>query len=161
MPTDPLERQASLLLYLLGAGGLRTREQIVGHVPGYPENPESEKRQFERDKRSLQDQGVPLRVEEHGDEWFYEIRESEYYLDLALTDDERLALELALSAVRFGGAPADDALAKVGTELDPSRTPVTASLPLEGALPRLFDARRRRARATFRYLDADRTVDLY
>jgi proteasome accessory factor B len=161
MPIDPLERQASLLLYLLGASGPRTREQIVAHVPGYPDNADSQKRQFERDKRSLQEQGVPLRIEEHGDEWFYEIRKSEYYLDLDLTDDERLALELALSAVRFGGAPADDVLAKVGADLDPARVPVTTSLPADGALPVLFDARRRRARVTFDYLGSRRTVDLF
>jgi hypothetical protein len=49
MATDPLERQAALLLYLLAAGGPRTREEIVAHVPGYPVQPDSQKRQFERD----------------------------------------------------------------------------------------------------------------
>src|SRR4051794_12729734 len=103
MPTDPLERQAALLLYLLNAGGPRTRAEIVEHVPGYPDNVDSQKRQFERDKDALLGREIPLRVQEADDRWIYEIRSSEYYLpDLDLTNEERLALELALSTVRIG-----------------------------------------------------------
>src|SRR4051794_27337304 len=146
MPTDPLERQFALLLYLLTTGGPRTRAQIVETVPGYPDNVDSQKRQFERDKAALLGREIPLRVQELAEDWTYEIRPSEYYLpDLDLTDEERLALELALSTVRIGGAAADDALIKLGAEVDPARVPVTAALPSESHLPALFDARRRRA----------------
>lgn len=148
---DPLERQASLLLYLLGAGGPRTRREIEDHVAGYPPDPESARRQFERDKAVLLDREVPLRVVEHGDDWTYEIRPVDYYLpDLDLTDDERLALELALSAVRIGGETASDALRKVGAELE-GRAPVAAALPDDELLPALFAARRSRSAVTFEY----------
>jgi len=157
---DPLERQASLLLYLLGSGGPRTRDDIAERVPGYPPDQESMRRQFERDKQALLDREIPLRIVGAGDDWTYEIRSSEYYLpDLHLTDAERVALELALSAVHIGGAPAQDALAKVGVDTDLSHAPVAAALPNEGSLPALFAARRARASIRFAYAGADRAVD--
>jgi predicted DNA-binding transcriptional regulator YafY len=153
---DPLERQASLLLYLLGTGGPRTRHDIAERVSGYPPDPESMRRQFERDKAALLDRDIPLRVAEHGDDWTYEIRAAEYYLsDLKLADDERLALELALSAVHIGGAPANDALRKVGADADVGHAPVAATLPDEAALPALFAARRQRAAVRFTYMGGD------
>lgn len=159
---DPLERQASLLLYLLGSGGPRTRDDIRAKVPGYPPDLASMRRQFERDKQALLDREIPLRVAEHGDEWRYEIRAGEYYLpDLRLTAEERLALELALSAVRIGGAAPDAALRKVGADVDPDTAPVAAALPHETALPALFAARRTLSPVTFGYAGDTRTIDPY
>lgn len=155
-----MERQASLLLYLLGSGGPRTRAEIMERVAGYPPDPQSARRQFERDKADLLDRDVPLRVTEVGDDWTYEIRDDEYYLpNLNLSDDERLALELALSAVRIGGAPASDALRKLGADV--GRAPVTAALPDEDALPALFAARRERAVIRFDYRGEARAVDAW
>ncbi len=153
----------SLLLYLLTERGPRTREQIASKVPGYPPEPESMRRQFERDKDALKQNDVPLRATETEDGWFYEIREDEYYLqDLKLTRDESIALELALSAVKIGESAPADVMRKVGAVGDPRRgVPTTATLPAEDLLPALFAARRVRAAIEFDYKGERRRVDPY
>lgn len=160
---DPLERQMSLLLYLLTEGGPRTREQIVEKVPGYPPDLESMRRQFERDKDALKQNDIPLRATENEDGHFYEIRESEYYLqDLKLTRDETIALELALSAVKVGGSSSTDVMRKVGASADPRRGALTtATLPAEDLLPALFAARRVRAAVSLSYKGEERNLDPY
>ena len=154
----------SLLLYLLTERGPRTREQIVEKVPGYPTGPpESMRRQFERDKDALKQNDVPIKAIENDDEWSYEIREDEYYLqDLKLTRDETIALELALSAVKVGESTPSDVMRKVGAAADPRRGALTtATLPAEELLPALFAARRVRAAIEFSYKGESRTVDPY
>lgn len=160
---DPLERQMALLLYLLTERGPRTREQIAEKVPGYPPDPESMRRQFERDKDALKQNDVPLRASETEDGWFYEIRRDEYYLpELNLTRDETIALELALSAVKVGESTPSDVMRKVGATVDPRRGALTtATLPAEELLPALFAARRARAAVEFSYKGEARTVDPY
>ena len=157
---DVLERQAALLLYLLGESGPRTRAEIQDHVDGYPsDNAESGRRQFERDKEALLASDVPLRVIQHDDDWTYEIREADYYLpDLHLSDEERLALELVLSAVNIGGAPAHNLLRKMGAGIDGSVTTMGV-LPDEELLPVLFAARRQHASVTLTYGGETRVVD--
>lgn len=154
-----LERQAAVLLYLLGEQGPRTRAEIEAHVPGYPPDPESARRQFERDKQALLANDIPLRIVEQGDEWTYEVRESDYYLpELHLTNEEQLALELVLSAVNIGGAPAHNLLRKMGAGVDGSVSRVGV-LPDEELLPVLFAARRERAPVTLTYSGQQRQVD--
>jgi predicted DNA-binding transcriptional regulator YafY len=156
---DVLERQAAVLLYLLGESGPRTRAQIEEHVQGYPPDSESARRQFERDKQALLANDIPLRIVEHGDDWTYEVRESDYYLpELHLTNEEQLALELVFSAVNIGGAPAQNLLRKMGAGVDGAVSPMGV-LPDQELLPVVFAARRERAPITLTYNGEQRRVD--
>ena len=159
---DPLERQSELLLLLLASDHALTRAQIVEQVHGYPEDPESARRQFERDKQSLLDQGVPLRVLEHPDEWRYAISADDFYLPrLELSFEEQLALDLALAAVRVGEAgPEAGLLHKLGAELDPAAE-VLVAVPDERGLAQLHEALRRDGAARFRYHDVERDLDVW
>ena len=100
MADDRFERLANLVTFLLDAGERRsgsgaTYAEIVENIPGYPEGDDARRRAFERDKKLLRDEDIPL-VETEGR---YRIPPEEYYRpDLGLTEDEQLALQLAVSA---------------------------------------------------------------
>src|SRR5438270_3713430 len=156
---DRLERLTNLVAVLLETGRPLTLEEIVERVPGYPAERESYRRQFERDKATLREIGVPISLESlyaFDQETGYRIHRADYELPpLDLTDDERVALHLAVTAVRLeGGAGAPsaaagrDALLKLGG-IEGAGGPTLAALPDVPALPALFDAYRRRARVTF------------
>ena len=66
---DPLERQASRLLYLLGSGGPRTRKDIGARVAGYPADAESMRPQFDSEKQALLDNERRRRVVRSCEEW--------------------------------------------------------------------------------------------
>jgi predicted DNA-binding transcriptional regulator YafY len=109
---DRFERLANLVTFLLaagegqGRGGGRgaTYAEIMADIPGYPEGDEARRRAFERDKKLLRDEDIPL-VEEDGR---YRIPADEYYLpDLGLTEDEQVALHLAVAAVPVGEGAAE------------------------------------------------------
>src|SRR6267143_1931016 len=66
---DKLERLTNLLLVLLEAPRALTMREIVDQVEGYPEGEAACRQTFERDKRTLREEGVPLEtvtVEERG-----------------------------------------------------------------------------------------------
>src|SRR5205814_2792063 len=92
----------------------------------------------------------------------YRIHREDYELPaLDLTDDERVALHLAVTAVRLGGGgEGRDALLKLGG-IEGAAAPTLAALPDVPALPALFDAYRRRARVTFTYRGGPRRLDPY
>jgi predicted DNA-binding transcriptional regulator YafY len=98
----------------------------------------------------------------------YRIHRADYELPpLDLSDDERVALHLAVTAVRLegqagepGGGAGRDALLKLGGTLG-AAAPTLAALPDVPALPALFDAYRRRARVTFTYRGGPRRLDPY
>ena len=54
------ERLLSIVVLLLSSRRYLTAEQIRAAVSGYPEEQESFKRMFERDKEELRDLGIPL-----------------------------------------------------------------------------------------------------
>jgi predicted DNA-binding transcriptional regulator YafY len=139
---------------LLDTGRPLTLEEIADRVPGYPGDPATRRRQFERDKATLRDIGVPISLEalyafDH--ETGYRIHRRDYELPaLDLTPDERVALHLAVTAVGLDGGEGRHALWKLGgAEGDPA--PPLAALPSVPALPFLFDAYRRRAEVRFSY----------
>lgn len=112
-----LERLANLYALLLETPVPLTREQITDRIAGYPEAGDARRQAFERDKKALRDEGVPV-VEEmppdapddnvHG----YRIDRDVWLLpDLGLTGDEHLALGLALAAVQVDAEGAGDPLA--------------------------------------------------
>lgn len=165
MPDDRFERLANLVTYLLDAGeqghGGVTYAEVMAALPGYPEGDETRRRAFERDKKLLRDEDIPL-VEEDGRYW---IPPEEYYLpDLDLTDDERLALHLAVAAVPVGGGQGGAALQKLTIGSEGSGAPAVAGAPLADLdehplLPVLHGAIRRRATVTFTHRGTERTVE--
>ncbi|HET9772569.1 MAG TPA: WYL domain-containing protein [Acidimicrobiia bacterium] len=165
---DRLERLTNLVAVLLETGRPLTLEEIVERVPGYPPERESYRRQFERDKATLREIGVPISLEAlfaFDQESGYRIHRADYELPpLDLTDDERVALQLAVTAVRLGAGPSGDAgregLLKLGG-LESVAAPTLAALPDVPALPSLFDAYRRRARVSFTYRGGPRRLDPY
>jgi proteasome accessory factor B len=168
---DRLERLTNLVAVLLETRRPLPLEEIVERVPGYPPERESYRRQFERDKATLREIGVPISLEAvHAfeQESGYRIHREDYELPaLDLTDDERVALHLAVTAVRLegagetvGGGAGRDALLKLGG-IEGAGAPTLAALPDVPALPALFDAYRRRAGVTFRYRGGPRRLDPY
>jgi predicted DNA-binding transcriptional regulator YafY len=167
---DRFERLANLVTYLLDAGerghGGASYADIVSAIPGYPEAEESRRRAFERDKKLLRDEDLPL-VEENGHYW---IPPEEYYLpDLGLTEDEQLALQLAVAAVpvSVSGGEAGSALQKLSlasggdgpaASLAGGASPL-ADLEEHPLLPVLHGAIRRRATVTFSHRGTERTVE--
>lgn len=159
-----LERLTNLVAILLERRTPLTLEELVEVVPGYPSGHEAARRQFERDKDTLRGLGVPIeleRLDPLGSEVGYRIPADEYYLEeLDLTDAERAALHVAVTAVHLEGGAGTEALWKLGgREGDPARR--LAALPFVPALPDLFDAYRTRATVAFGYRGERRRLDPY
>jgi proteasome accessory factor B len=152
---DRFERVTNLVTYLLSRERGATLAEIVEELPGWPATVEARRRAFERDKRVLRDEGIPL-VEEGGR---YRIPADQYYLpDLDLTADEQVALRLAVAAVPLGGESAGLALHKLtlgggGAGDWEGSASVVAALDEQPLLPVLHAAVRRRQVVTFRYRD--------
>jgi proteasome accessory factor B len=161
---DRLERLTNLVLALLHTNRPLPLREIADTVSGYPSEPAALRQAFERDKRVLRQNGIPLTMERPEGADFqvgYRILPEHYYLpDLGLTADEQLALSFALAAVRLEGGTSADAFGKLGLPEVPSLPPVAVfpSLPALGALQ---EAVRRRARVAFGYRGRVREVEGY
>ena len=163
MAEDRFERLANLVTFLLDAGERRagggvTYAEIVGSIPGYPEGDDARRRAFERDKKLLRDEDIPL-VEEDGR---YRIPPEEYYLpDLGLTEDEQLALQLAVAAVPVGEGGAEGLAKLTGAGVGELGGGVAALADLDEhpLLPTLHAAIRKRATVTFLRDGMPRTVE--
>ena len=158
---DRVERLTNLVALLLTTARPLTLQEIADRVPGYPEGHQSCRRQFERDKEMVRREGVPIAAELVDGEHVYRIPPEEYYLaELDLTDEERIALNVAVAAVSLEGGHGREALLKLGG-LERADVVPLATLPSLPALPDLFEAFRRRAPATFDYQGNERTVEPY
>ncbi len=159
-PLDRLERLTDLVLVLLNANRPLTLSELARDVPGYPSGHDARRQAFERDKRLLRDEGIPLLTESvEGPEQFgYRIDPDTFYLpDLHLNPDEQAALQLAVAGVHLGDPSGRDALAKLGaTGLGEAR-PLASFDPPEALVP-LFDAVRIRASVRFVHRGARRTM---
>ena len=164
MSVPKIERLLDLIAALLHAERPLTAGQLQERIPGYPEEKDSFKRAFERDKKELRDMGVPLRIEpvpgtnpvEDG----YRIDPDEYYLpDPGLDADELAAIHLAASAVRLEGASAAGGLRKLGAPLRGDTASTIATLPAAPNLGTVFDAVASGRRLGFAYNGKERTVD--
>lgn len=162
---DRLERLTNLVANLLETRRLLTLEEIVERVPGYPPDKLAYRRQFERDKETLREIGVPISVEALSafDEGTgYRIKPSEYYLpEIDLDEDERVALHVAVSAVQVEGAEGTEAIWKLGGAQRGDAVPALAAMPFVPALTELFEAYSQRATATFLYRGEERTLDCH
>jgi proteasome accessory factor B len=157
---DRLERLTNLMLVLLRDGRPRSLREIADEVPGYPDPGEARRQAFERDKRTLRDEGIDVVTEpvDGPDQVGYRIRPEDYYLpDLGLDADEQTALNLAVAAVHFGDPSGRDALWRLGLAPGASPPPL-ADLPSLSALPAVFEALRARATVSFDYRGAPRRV---
>jgi predicted DNA-binding transcriptional regulator YafY len=104
---DRLERVTDLVLVLLETPQPLTLDAIAHQVPGYPAEHAARRQAFERDKRLLRDEGIPVltqRLPGGGNEQYgYRIDRDSFYLpDLALEPDEQVALHLAVAGVHLG-----------------------------------------------------------
>jgi predicted DNA-binding transcriptional regulator YafY len=158
---DRFERLANLVTFLLDTDKGATFAEILEAIPGYPPGDDSARRAFERDKKLLRDEDIPL-VEYDGR---YRIPPSEYYLpDLGLTEAEQVALRLAVAAVPLGGGEGGgSALQKLtlgGSEGGSGPTlSLAADLEEHPLLPVLHGAIRRRSLVTFSHGGVARTVE--
>ena len=115
-----IERLLNLLAHLLTVARPVTAEDIRRTVAGYDQaSDEAFRRMFERDKDLLRSMGVPLETV-YTDAWEtelgYVLKPDDYTLpDPGLTDEERVALWLALQVVRLGGqTTGPEAILKLG-----------------------------------------------
>jgi predicted DNA-binding transcriptional regulator YafY len=157
---DRLERVTDLVLVLLNTEQPLALDAIALQVPGYPEEHSARRQAFERDKRLLRDEGIPVltqRLPGHEQYGYLIDREAFYLPDLALEPDEQVALHLAVAGVHLDDPSGRDALLKLGAtglgEVRPIATLVTPQ-----ALVDLFEAVRTHTVASFSYRQAPRRV---
>jgi proteasome accessory factor B len=157
---DRFERLTNLVTFLLDQREGASFARILQEIPGWPESDDARRRAFERDKRVLRDEGIPL-VEEKG---LYRIPPEQFFLpDLDLTADEQVALRLAVAAVPGSSGPGGSALHKLTlgrmAGLDET-VPVVAALDEQPLLPVLHEAVRTRTPIRFRYSGAEEDREL-
>ena len=169
MTIDKFERLLNLITALLETTRPLTAMELQSRVPGYPDNKDSFRRAFERDKDELREMGVPLLLESvpgvdppiDG----YRIDRSRYYLrDPGLETDELAALNLAASAVRVGDVDQSTALWKLGgvdgaSSADPTLDVAMDALPTDPQLASLYQACSERRTCTFLYNDKVRVIE--
>jgi len=157
---DRLERVTDLVLVLLNTDQPLALDSIALQVPGYPAEHAARRQAFERDKRLLRDEGIPVQtVRLPGQEQYgYLIDREAFYLpDLNLEPDEQVALHLAVAGVHLDDPSGRDALLKLGaTGLGEARPIATLETPR--ALIDLFEAVRTQAVASFSYRHTARRV---
>jgi proteasome accessory factor C len=150
---DRLERVTDLVLVLLETQQPLTLDAIAHHVPGYPAEHAARRQAFERDKRLLRDEGIPVLTERlpGNEQYGYRIDRDQFYLpDLALEPDEQVALHLAVAGVHLGDPSGRDALLKLGASGLGDVRPIAWMVPTP-ALIDLFEAVRTKATAAFSY----------
>lgn len=169
--TDRLERLTNLVALLLDTRRPLTLDEIGLELSGqYAERDPARRTAFERDKRQLRDEGVPLEQTilsgDRAGATGYWIDRSRYALpDLGLTDDETRALQLAVATIHVGEGWGGEAMLKI----DPSDVgrpgaadrPIVAALPSSPNLPLLFAANSERAAVRFEYRGRMRQLDPY
>jgi len=160
-----LERLINLVAALLDATRPLSADDLRQRVPGYPDDKNTFRRAFERDKETLRDMGVPVVTEvidplDPGG-LGYRIPKEDYYLaDPGLAADELAALHLAASAVHLEGADGVGALWKLGGEVaEEGPTAPMAALPGEVHLAVLFAAISERRQIGFGYRGKTRRIE--
>ena len=160
MKLDRLERVTDLVLVLLDTRQPLTLDAIAHQVPGYPTEHSARRQAFERDKRLLRDEGIPVLTERlpGNEQYGYQIDRDSFYLpDLDLEPDEQVALQLAVAGVHLGDPSGRDALLKLGAAGLGDVRPIASLVP-PAALIELFEAVRTHASATFAYRGETRRV---
>ena len=164
--SERLERLINLTATLLETRRPLTLDELADRLePGYPDEIAARRRQFERDKETLRDLGVPITLEavdSLGGEQGYRIRPEDYYLpDPGLDPAERAALHLAVTAVEVGGFDPLDALRKLGGAEGEGAGQAVATFELTPHLGDCFEGVTRRRVLTFSYRGATRRLEPY
>ncbi len=164
-----LERLLNLTALLLETVRPLTIEEIGRSVPGYPEDPASFRRAFERDKDDIRELGIPLRLVQlsatDATHLGYTIEPDDYYLtDPGLEPDELAALWLAAGAVRLEGSTNDSAFRKLGgvptvDSAEPTALAGLAEVSVAPHLDAVFGAIVERRSMTFTYRGETRRVE--
>ena len=161
---DQVERVMSLTALLLETRVPLTLHDIHRRLKGlYPENEAARRASFERDKVLMHSTGVPVRqtylAGDQAGQTGYWIERSEYELqDLGLADDERRALQAALTAVHIGADWADDANVKIGGSLERAKLAWTATFETPDCLPLFYEAHTQGRIVEFTYNDRERRM---
>lgn len=164
--SERLERLINLTATLLATRRPLSLDELAERLePGYPDDLIARRRQFERDKETLRDLGVPIAVEpldSLGGELGYRIRPDDYYLpDPGLDPSERAALHLAVTAVDVSGIDPLDALRKLGGAEGEGAGQSLAAFELTPHLGDLFEAVGRHAHVSFSYRGETRRLEPY
>ncbi|MCU1504390.1 MAG: pafB [Ilumatobacteraceae bacterium] len=160
---DALERVTNLLALLLETRRPLTLDEIAAELRNYSATPSAMRGTFERDKAVLRDLGIPIESEVLGGN---QAGRSAYWIDrdryelsgLALSTDERQALQLAVAAVRSGDARFG--LLKLGGAVGDD-APVVTNVPTLDVLPALREAAAGRSTVRFEYRGTPRALDPY
>lgn len=162
--TTKLERLLNLTALLLNTQRPVSIDDIGRLLDGYPPDPASFRRTFERDKDDLREMGIPVEViniDVHDQTAVgYRILPERYYLaDPGLEPDEMAALKLAMAAVRLDGTATEETLRKLGdASLDPAQ-PELASVPTSPVLGDVLAAINEHRLIEFSYNGEIRTVE--
>jgi len=160
-----LERLLNLTALLLDTERPLRIEDIGRLMEGYPPDPASFRRTFERDKDDLREMGIPVEVVQvdlHNQTALgYRIPADRYYLaDPGLDPDEMAALKLAMGAVRLDGIATQETLRKLGDASEGAdAAPELASVPTPPAIGELHVAINEHRLVEFTYNGAVRTVE--
>ncbi len=144
---------------------LRQVRQELGKQ--YPNSDEAARAAFERDKAALREMGIPIETKTLGGdsagEVTYWVNRSNYELsDLKLSDDERIALQLAVATVRLGAQHGEEALWKLGGEKVLRPTAVSVNIGfVDQNMSAITDAVMQRRTLNFDYKGEKRQVDPY
>jgi predicted DNA-binding transcriptional regulator YafY len=160
----------SLVLTLLKTERPLTAEELWEQVTGYTriENQVAFRQAFERDKKVLRAQGLPLVVQTVYPDGVavdgYRIDRKKYYLNIApMEADELAALRLATSMFRIGDGEAGDWIGqrdeRVSADGDGAGMGPLANVEAVDGLNELFSSVADRATVQFTYSGKDRTLD--
>lgn len=156
-----MERIENLILYLSDtkARSAKTLDQIKLDIPGYDGADSAVRQKFERDKRLLRQMQIEVETVpvDGPSQTAYWIDEAKLYLDLALTEDEQLALAFAVAAVHPGDASGADALLKLSVGV-PASAPAINAVDIDENVSPIFAAINSHATASFRHGGKDRVV---
>lgn len=161
---DQVERVMSVTALLLETRVPLTLHDIHRRLKGlYPENEAARRASFERDKDVMHLTGVPIRqtylAGDQAGQTGYWIDRNEYELqDLGLADDERRALQAALTAVHIGADWTDDANMKIGGSLERAMLAWTATFETPDCLPLFYEAHTQGRVVEFTYNDRERRM---
>ena len=159
-----LERLLNLTALLLNTERALRVDEIGKLIEGYPPDPASFRRAFERDKDDLREMGIPIdmvNIDIHDQTVLgYRIDPEQYYLaDPGLEPDELAALKLAMGAVRLEGLAAEETLRKLGTSAEGTADTALASVPTPPEIGVIYAAIAERRLIEFGYRGEPRTVE--
>ncbi|MFM7064674.1 MAG: helix-turn-helix transcriptional regulator [Actinomycetes bacterium] len=164
MGNEALDRLLNLATLLLDTSRPLTFEEIRERLPKHynQSDPETARRQFERDKKALVEIGIQVEMvrglTDDGVEG-YRAAKARALQGLLLSPDELAALHLAVTSVALeGGDSALAAMGKLGGVLGDQGTTV-ATIEMPHAVGDLFGAVLHRQVATFSYSGVDRELE--